>query len=288
MSMTGLTGSTGLVSWVKKNKGFTFGVGIVLLILIALCLVLFTDLGRIIKNEPKIITSNVEIIGEYKRISDVGDLELRDNILNVVNSGRSGYYEFSDRKFVILTTGGQSVSDIEYKIEGNTNGESTVYWNLSNEATSEMQIRYKVIEVTGNTKVAFETKDISIKKDAVTRITGVATFILFEDGNQKKLFNPRNNESIQTEIKLAEGIYTISFEDGEATDYEGCTSIEVNDCKIESQVIGRTYKVKIPSGETLTVNIDEANIRTGDTITLELSYSNGFKGKVAQGGRVNG
>lgn len=271
-----------LLDYIKEHKGFVASIGIVVVLITALCLVLFVDFSGPASNEPTIIESNLEILNEYDKVTDEHDLKVQDGLVSCIESGVSGVYEIEGRNFVVLTTGGPSQSDIEYNIETSMDGSSVVYYKLSDNVDSETSIRYKVIEVN--------SPDIRVEKQKPVNndLNGFLPILVFEYGTDKKVYDIPNNQILDISIRAVPGIYMASFKDNQVDDFTDLNVVTIENCEIIDKVVQarRLYNIKLPTNDIIQVYLDKLNLESGEIVTLDISYDSvlgGFSANVIGG-----
>lgn len=262
-----------------SNKKGCIGLGIVFVILIALCLVLFMDLGGLVKNEANIIESNIEVVKEFEKVTDEPDIIIRDELISVVESGASGYYKLGDRHFVVLTTGsGKSITDIEYKTEIGLDGSLNFKYRLSDIPEEEMKVRYKIIEVSGEVNVSKWEYNI----DGIPK-NGIATIMVYGTDNNKKMYYISTNKTEDNTKGYMPGLYAFTFKDDEVIAYDNIDKAEIVGCTVISNITGKLYNVQLPNGDIIDVSISVLNIEENRVYNIRFSYSNGFKGEILKG-----
>lgn len=256
----------------KSNRCKVLGVVIVLIGIIVMILVgvnIYNDM-----KESKVVYGDSEIINEYNNVLDITDIEVRDSMLEIIESGISGYYEIKGNNYAILTTGGDSATDIEYRIDNDTSGNTKVLYKLGQEPDGKMELRYKILEFNGAVVVSEEVEFIALKN-------GITTGIVYTVGDSKYFYN--TIDTVEVDSKLVDGIYAMYYEDGEIIKNEKIDSILLEDIKIVGRNDNRNYNVELSNGAKLTMIIDSINLYI-DGIEMKydilVSYDKGFKGSL--------
>lgn len=264
------------ISKLKQNKRVGIGLGIVFILIIALCLVLFTDLGRLVRNGPRIIESDIEIVKEIEKVTDEEDIVVRDELISKIERGISGCYNINGRHFVILTTGtGKSVTDFEYNTEVGLDGSLNLKYRLSDTIDGENKIRYKIIEVSGTVNVS----EWFIESENELR-NGITNVMVYENGSNKKIYYTMQNKTEENNSGYVPGIYAFFFKDNEVTKHEKVDSIDIVGCTIINNITDKIYNVQLPNGDIINASINKLNIEENSTCNIRFSYSNGFRGKI--------
>lgn len=264
------------ISRIKQNKRVSVGIGIVFILVTALCLVLFTDFNGLVKNEPKVIESDIDIIKEIEKVVDEIDMVVRDEFIDKIESGISGYYEINKRHFVILTTGtGKSVTDFEYMTEVGLDGSLNLKYRLSDVIDGQDKIRYKVIEVTGPVKV---NKWFIDNENEVRN--GITNVLIYENGSNKNIYYTTTNKTEENKDGYMPGLYAFFFKNNDVVKYEKIDSLDIVGCTIIYNITDKMYNIQLPNGDIINASINKLNIEENSTCNIRFSYSNGFIGKI--------
>lgn len=260
-----------MMDYIKRHREVQIGLGIIVILLLAILILLIPNAPEKekIPTEPTIIESNVNLIDEMT-LSDVTNLEIQDQLVDIINSGISGEYTIGGRTVVILTTGGESSSDIEYTLKSDLDGNRIVEYKLGDTSDGEYKVRYKILE--------FDDTGIIVRKISnvidYSTLTGAAEVIVFSIGSDKVIYDVANNTIIDGyETLEINGVYLAEFKDGKITQMipKNTTEIVVT---ILSKVIqsNHLYNVKLQDGTTLTIYIDDLNLNENEQYTIKLSY----------------
>lgn len=249
-------------------------IGIIILIVGLIVLILtgvnvYNDM-----KESKVVYGDSELINEYDNVLEITDIEVRDSIIDIIESGISGCYNIKSSNYVILTTGGDSATDIEYKIDNDTNGNTKILYKLGKEPDGKMELRYKILEFNKEVVVSEEVEFIALKN-------GITTGIIYSVGDKKYFYN--TIDTVEVDSKVVDGIYAVYYEAGEIVQYEKIDSMVIKNVKITGKNDNRNYNVELSNGAKLTMIIDSINLYI-DGIEMKydilVSYDKGFKGSL--------
>lgn len=268
-----------------KNKYILISIGIVTALIAALYLTLFYDTGdkntEAERTDPVIIESNIEILGDDIKISDITDIKAQDTLLEHISNGETGVYTIGDKHYVVLATGGESSCDIEYNIETDISGNKVVHYKISDTPDSEFKQRYKIIEVSSD--------NIKIEKmtDKTYAASGLGRILVYKYGDTKLVYDLENNRALDSSTLAVDGLYMATYDKGNIIDYQQLNNAELNECTVLNLVkqSKNLYNVKLKSGNTIQIYLDNLNLENGTIVNINVSYDSvlsGFKGVILQ------
>lgn len=213
-------------------------------------------------------------IREYESINELSG-QVREDLLAAVEAGLCQMLETEGRYFVVLSTGGPSSGDFEYKTEIGADGTRNLYWRLTDQTGEDMRVRYKLLEVSENINVVE-------MPDTGTDLSGMARMIYVKKGGGI-LYNVESGEAWENEMPIPEGVYTFTFKSGEIQSRKICPDVKLEQCEITEKVSQKVYRITLPgSSVTLDVFIKDVNVEAGAACNLLIQYENGFIGTICE------
>lgn len=273
-----------ITEYIKKNKKLSVGVLIIAVLIILIIAVLSINNVGIGDGKATTISSTDSVIKEYTTMSQQEfSRETIETFTSYITTGNSGLYTIEGKNYVILTTGGQSATDIEYKAESTTDGKLHVYYKLSDIPDGENKLRYRILEVTSSEVVVSEGSGVESNKG-----NGFKQILIFKYNEEKKVYSVAERKLITADTWETDGAYLGTFSNGELTSCEPIDSIKVEDCIIKEKIVQskNLYTVEIPSKDLIQVYIADKNIEIGSAVTLKLKYEATLQG--LSGERVEG
>ena len=270
----------------RKNPRALMAIGGLILVVIILAIM---ALGGITINKENTDNSNKEEIVKLTVAEiDLGaekDIKLQDMLAGYIDSGVSGVYTIGNRNFVVLTSGENNYSNIEYEVSSDPNGNNTIRWWFSTITSDETHgISYKVLEVN--------KENIQIIKSNKTfdesTLNGYCEVIVYKYNDKNTIFSTKHQQSLSIETLNTPGTYMADFIDGKLNSLTKIESVTLKDCVIIDKVAqtSRLYRVQIGDNIILDINIDKLNIDTGTTYNIKVSYDSTlgvFKGEILGG-----
>lgn len=270
----------------RKNPRALMAIGGLILVVIILAIM---ALGGITINKENTDDSNKEEIVKLTVAEiDLGaekDIKLQDMLAEYIDSGVSGVYTIGNRHFVVLTSGENNYSNIEYEVSSDPNGNDTIRWWFSTITSDETHgISYKVLEVN--------KENIQIIKSNKTfdesTLNGYCEVIVYKYNDKNTIFSTKHQQSLSIETLNTPGTYMADFIDGKLNSLTKIESVTLKDCVIIDKVAqtSRLYRVQIGDNIILDINIDKLNIDTGTTYNIKVSYDSTlgvFKGEILGG-----
>ena len=246
---------------------------------IALCLVLY--IGNIYnrnKEDKTILVDDIAQIGDYSSsVELLEDNALKNEIVQLIYAGDTECVEIDGRYFVIISTGGESASDLIIKEEMSLDGNYYVYYSLDTKPDGENKLRYRVYEYNAPVIVKRQTISTGTEKN------GFINMIVYQVGDKKYAYNPISNETEEINFNYMTGIYLFQYLDNEIVGYDSADSIEIDNCYIASKLSSKLFEVRLPNSANITVSFDELNIEAGTYQNLLIKYENGFKANIKEG-----
>lgn len=266
---------------IKQSKYIKAGLGIVITLVIALCLVLY--MGNLSKPEQaeeqqEVKVEDIERLNDYSdTLSELDDAALKNELTQLIYAGANECVEIDGRYFVVISTGGESASDLEVKEEISLDGNYYLYYNFASEPDGEFKIRYKVFEYNAPVIVKRQIMTVGIEK------SGFTTALVYQVNDKKYAYNPISNETEEINPNYVQGIYLFQYLDNEIVGYDKSNSIEIADCFIYKKLSSKLFEVELPNNAVITVSFDELNIKQGTYQTLVLKYDSGFSASIKEG-----
>lgn len=265
-----------IIDKINQSKYIKAGIGIVITSVIALCLVLY--IGNIYnrnKEDKTILVDDIAQIGDYSSsVELLDDNALKNEIVQLIYAGTTECVEIDGRYFVIISTGGESASDLIIKEEISLDGNYYVYYSLGTKPDGENKLRYRVYEYNAPVIVKEQTISTGTEKN------GFINMIVYQVGDKKYAYNPISNETEEINFNYMTGIYLFQYLDNEIVGYDSADSIEIDNCYIASKLSSKLFEVRLPNSATITVSFDELNIETETYQNLLIKYENGFKANI--------
>lgn len=221
-----------------------------------------------------------KIISENIKLQNISDIELRSDLLDIVESGISGSYTVKNRHFVVLTTGSKSLSDITYDVELDHEYNTVIKYKISEDTDGLNSIRYKIIEFTSNDVILKEDNEQALTVDNPDgQRNGIASIMVFdssEDSDSRNVYILEENmvdKSLSNEL-LNSGLYTVVFKDNKIVSNETLNYIDIYNCSIRDKIeqSRNTYNVVLPDGNILISHVNELNTDSSIRYNLRITY----------------
>lgn len=267
--------------YIKKYKNIIIASGAIVALIATIIIILNIDMiTRVIKNEPIITEIKNDVINDII-IDDIESISLRDEIYNIVMSGKSGEYTIGDRNFVILTTGGKSVCKLEYDISANVDGNTVITYGNSTQSDGEYKVRYKVLE--------FKEPNIIIEKRKLTTVlNGASPILIFKSDESKYIYVEATGQIIEDkDLLIVDGIYIGNFIDDKLDNTYKAPSIVLKNIEVlqRSSLASNLFLVKLESGQMLEILMRDLDVIPEGKVNIIVTSDpiTGLNGSLARG-----